>query len=368
MKCFVSTLLYLLTLSLPVTAAYDDGSRYAFLASVSQKSISIVDLQQQKVAQTIELKRVPGAIVASNDMKALVVAHREDKQLTLVDLASARLEQIDYPLSMIPDDIKLGPLGDTLAIYDRQQRVLEVQSVRRRETLVRISDVDTATSFTFSLDGSHVYWIDQGRGELRVSDLWSKNTSLTLSRDGAGLSAMSRSVDGRLGFVSDARAGKVYVIDLKSLTKIKEIYVERSPGRPWGTTDGSTMLIPNRADATLTAISTLTLEALYTVKAVANPVAINVGWLDTTAAVIGENGDVALLDLTTGTVAEHLQFKGLPREGVVTSDSRTLVVSIGGLGSLALFDMRSRSLVREISGLPSDIGVATLAVSNNLCH
>lgn len=357
-----------LLISFPAGASYDDGARYAFLGSRTDKSVSIVDLYRQELATKVRLEYHPDMVTASKNMKALVVAHRRERRLTLIDLTSDRLNQYDHPLSLTPDFIKLSPLGDTLAIHDREQGVLEVQSVRRRQTLLRVTSVETYTDLTFNLDGSSVYWVDQKTGALRVSDLWSKSSSLMLNAHGDGLSAMSRSVDGLLGFVSDAKAEKVYVIDLVSLEKIQEIHVGADPGRPWGTTDGSTMLIPNGGDATITAISTLTLDKLFTVDAVAKPVAVNAGWLDTTAAVIGAEGDVALLDLRKGRVVKKLQFKGFPHEGVVTSDSRTLAVPVAGRGSLALFDMRSRSLAREITGLPSDIDEAVLALSNNLCH
>lgn len=355
-------------LSLPAFGAYDDGSRYAFLASSLEKSISIIDLHKKKLADVIALKHSPDAIAASQNMKALVVAHRSEKRLSLIDLSSDSLDQHDYKLLLSPDYIKLSPLGDTLAIYDRKSRVLEVQSVRRHQTLLRVEGVESTEPLTFNLDGSSVYWVDQSAGALNSSDLWSKSAELVLTKRGGGLSALSRSIDGLLGFVSDSLAGKVYVIDLQSFTLLKEIYVGRNPGRPWGTNDGSTMLVPNGEDGTLSAISAITLDKLYTVDALVHPVAVNAGWLDTTAAVIGERGDVALLDLTSGSIVEKLQFDGSPREGVVTSDSRTLAVPVAGSGRLALIDMRSRTLLSEITGLPSDIGEAALAVSNNLCH
>ena len=355
-------------LSLQAFGAYDDGARYAFLASTLEKSISIIDLHKKKLADVITLKHSPDSIAASQNMKALVIAHRSEKRLSLIDLSSDTLEQHDYKLSLSPDYIKLSPLGDTLAIYDRELQVLEVQSVRRHQTLLRVEGVDSREPLTFNLDGSSVYWVEQASGALNTSDLWSKSAELVLTKKGGGLSAMSRSIDGLLGFVSDSLAGKVYVIDLQVFKLIKEIYVGRDPGRPWGTNDGSMMLVPNGEDGTLSAISAITLDKLFTVDTKINPIAVNAGWLDTTAAVIGDNGGVALLDLTSGRVVEKLQFDGALREGVVTSDSRTLAVPVAGSGRLALIDMRTRKLLSEITGLPSDIGEAALAVSNNLCH
>ncbi|MBL4826649.1 MAG: WD40 repeat domain-containing protein [Spongiibacteraceae bacterium] len=358
----------LFCINCPVFGAYDDGARYAFLASTLEKSISIIDLHKRKLAAVVSLKHAPDSIAASQTMKALIVAHRTEKRLTLIDLSTDSLDQHEYSLLLSPDYIKLSPLGDTLAIYDRELRVLEVQSIRRHQTLLRVEDIESSEPLTFNLDGSSVYWVDQGAGALKSSDLWSKSAELVLTKRGGGLSAMSRSVDGLLGFVSDSLAGKVYAIDLKRFKLLKEIYVGRNPGRPWGTNDGSTLLVANGDDGTLSALSAITLDTLYTADALVHPVAVNPGWLDTTAAVIGKKGSVVLLDLATGSIAEKLQLEGSPREGIVTSDSRTLAVPLAGSGRLALIDMRSRTLLSEITGLPSDIGEAALAVSNNLCH
>ena len=147
---------------------------------------------------------------------------------------------------------------------------------------------------------------------------------------------------------------------------IAEIPVGSGPGRPWGTTDGQYMLVPNNTDNSVSTISTLSLTTLYTVPGAEEPVSINTGWLDSVAAVVGKNGQLSFLEIESGKLLTSEDFQTPTSEGVVTSDSETLALSTAG--SVALFDMRKQSLISRIDGLPQDLGPITLAVSNNLCH
>jgi hypothetical protein len=366
---------YLLTLTVlgcflapPSFAQYDDGARYAFIGSESEKAVYVIDLYKQSRATTVAFDRVPGSVVASDTLSTLIVGHAGDNALTLVDLMSKTLDQYDYSLDIRPDTILVSPIGETVAILDRAQSVIEVHALRRQEVLVRIEHVKTQSDPTFSSDGSIVYWVDESQGILHSADLWSKRNALKLTADGAGLSAMSRSADGILGFISNAGNDTVYIIDLLDFKLTRTIQSGRSPERPWGTSDGQTMMVPNAVAGTVTAISALTGDVLYTAEAVRNPVSINPGWIDTVAAVVGRDGTVVFLNTGDGSELARAKLESTPEAGIVTSDSKTLAIPVPASGSLAFFDMRKREKLSIIGSLPSDIGPATLAVSNNLCH
>ena len=348
--------------------AYDDGARYMFTASAKTRAIYIIDLHKREQADTILVDFEPNMMSASDSLKALVVANRDAKRLTLVDLSSDRLSQYPYPLSISPDYINVSPIGDTVAIYDRDQQILEVHALKRRQVLLRADNVRAGDSFTFNLDGSTIYWVDQKAGTLNSLDLWSKSKKLKVTSTKEGLSSLSRSIDGLLGFISSGLENTVYVINLRDFTPLLKIRVGSKPGRPWGATDGSYILVPNQGDSTVSIISTSSLQSLYTVATVNSPISINSGWLDTTAAVLGADGTIGFIDVIKGTAEKEYDLKNLPHAGIVTSDSKTLLVPVAGKGAISFFDMRTRSLTSEISGLPNDIGAATLAISNNLCH
>jgi DNA-binding beta-propeller fold protein YncE len=117
-KLFINALLLpaSLLVSPLVGAAFDDGARYAFTASGKSRTISVIDLHKKQLAATIKLDDTPDSVTASENLKALLVAHREARRLTLVDLTSSKLEQFDYPLTINPDYLAVSPLGETAAV------------------------------------------------------------------------------------------------------------------------------------------------------------------------------------------------------------------------------------------------------------
>jgi len=357
-------LLCLPTISL---AQFDDGARYGFLASKTASTVTVIDLQRQSNVHTIRLPEAPDSVTASEALRALIIGHENGNKLTLVDLAAKSLDQYEYPLTLSPHEVLVSPIGETVAILDRESAQLQVHALRRKEVLLTLDDVNTKTELTFSPDGSTVYWVDQRAGSLHSVDLWSDRKTLRLAPEGATLSAMSRSIDGTIGFLSNKDTDVVFAIDLRHFQLVRTSHAGRGPGRPWGTADGQYMLVPN-AEGTVTALSTLSGEALYTVDAVANPVSINPGWIDTTAAVVGADGNLVFLNIADGAELSRLQLNQSPQEGIVTSDSRTLAIPVPESGSLLFFDMQKRAQVSVVSDLPIDIGPAALAISNNLCH
>lgn len=367
-RAFVASLIPTFLISSAAFGQYDDGARYAFIASASSKSVFVIDLQEKTMAYTIELMRAPSSVSASERLHALVIGHVADQSLTLIDLSTPELIQIEYPLGLTPSTVAMSPVGESVAIFDSETGRLEVHAIRRRVVLLAVDDVQTESGVTFSADGATIFWVDDSKGTFNAVDLWSKSKSIELTKPGSGLSAISRSIDGTVAFVSDASENVVHMIDLMTFEPVLKIHVGNEPSRPWGTADGRFMLVPNNGGRTLTAISIASGESIYTVPAVNNPAFINPGWLDTTAAAVSETGQVAFIDIDDGGVTVRYNLNGVPLDGVVTSDSRTLAIPVPENGSVEFFDMRKRIRLSPILNLPLDIGPAALAISNNLCH
>ena len=361
-----AALLFACGYSYSALAQYNDGARYGFTTSATENTLHIIDVHKQEAVETVQLKFAPDEVLASEPLKALVIPHSAEKRLTLIDLHGKGLTQIDYQLSITPEELLLSPLGDSVAIYDSKTKIIEVHALKRQEVLLRVEDVQAENAFTYSLDGSTLFWTDQSKGQLASVDLWSERQSLKVAGPGDKLSAVTRSTDGRLGFISNFDRNQVVVIGLRDMKVLAEVPVGSGPERAWGTTDGQYMLVPNTVDNSVSAISTLSLTTLYTVPVAEAPISINTGWLDSVAAVVGKNGQLSFLEVETGKLLASEDFHTPTTQGVVTSDSKTLTVS--SAGSVAFFDMRDQSLTSRIDGLPADLSQMTLAVSNNLCH
>jgi DNA-binding beta-propeller fold protein YncE len=371
MKCVVQIVLIVVASVFSVTAlsaSFDDGSRYAFSGSNGEKRVVAFDLREQEVAGYITLDARPDQVLASDSLDALIVSHRAARRLTLVDLADVKLGKVDYALEMSPDYISLSPLGDSVAIYETKNNHLEVHNVKRRAVLLSADNVNMNSEFTFSPDGSSLYWPDNKTGSMHSIDLWSNREMLKLAEPGEELSALSRSADGLLGFVSGTSTDEVFVINLSDFSLLASIKVPPAPDRPWGTADGRFMFVAGRSSNTVSAIATDNLRLQYSVRLEDRPLSIHSGWLDTVAAITTESGNVIFIDVESGKILEQYQLNQRPLEAIVTSDSKTLAVPLSGNGEMAFFNMRDQVKEKILTGLPLDIGEASIAVSNNLCH
>ena len=96
---------------------------------------------------------------------------------------------------------------------------------------------------------------------------------------------------------------------------------------------------------------------------------MNTGWLDTVAFVMPAEGkEMAVIDLQNFKAMDSIRLPGRTDDGIVTSDSKTLVASVVETGEVAVADARSGKLVTLIDTGTSELGGIEIAVSNNVCH
>jgi hypothetical protein len=67
---FAAGLLLHVSMASTAAALFDDGARYAFIASASSKSVFVIDLQEKSLAHTIELARAPSSVTVSGPAKS----------------------------------------------------------------------------------------------------------------------------------------------------------------------------------------------------------------------------------------------------------------------------------------------------------
>lgn len=349
-------------------AGWGDGARYLFSVSDEEKKVYVVDLKKQNLSGTIDLEFAPGDLVISDALNMVVVANKGEKSLSLINAEDPEFRTV-FPITLQPDHLTLSTLDYNLAIYDETLHMLQVISLNSGDVLANFTEVATGSDMTFSFDGRSIFIVNETAGKIEQYDIPGnrKLAELSIAKPGQELSAMSRSADGLFGFVSNTSTDELLVIDLFALKQLSSIPVGDAPGRPWGTADGSMMFVPNAADHSISVIGTTTLSVVSTWQNVPPTVSINSGWLDTVVALVGADGTISLRDKHTGNELFKTQLTASPGEGVVTSDSKTLAVESAN-GRVTLFDLRSKTLLSEITDLPDDIRQSSLAVSYNFCH
>lgn len=363
--------------------ALDDGSRFVFVPSRSDPEVSVLDTAKDEVVATLKLGRVASQVVVSDSTGRLVASNIENKSLAIVDLRTHRLLRT-MALDLTPERMVISPDGYLVGIGDAKQGVVAVVSILNYREMARVGGFVEPTKLTFGLDGSQLYVTDSATNRLALIDVVQNKRMFDIpvaqtsrppvtARTGAPspdtVSALTRTPDGRYGFVADARDNSLKVIDLSTEKIIKTLEVGRAPQRPYGTADGRLMLVPNEGDASVSVVDTTMLQVVATLPGGRGVQAINTGWFESVAFVMSAaEKKLVLLDLVKFQSAGEIPLPGKPGPGVVTSSGDKLYVALTDADKVAVINMRARTLAKVIDGVGRRPFGVTMAKTNNYCH
>jgi DNA-binding beta-propeller fold protein YncE len=271
-------------------------------------------------------------------------------------------------------DVVLANAYDRFVTFGSEDGSISTWDLSNFQQVVRIDGLSSALLLTFSFDGGRLFVVEPEEKKISVIDMAKRAKTAEISLgtgDGTEMqaSAISRSADGYTGYVSIGSEDRVTVIDLVKLEIKGSIKVGAGPIRPFSTADNQFVLIPNQDDQTLSVISSWTQNVVATIPTGIHAREVNTGWLDTVAFVMPAEGkEMAVIDLQDFKVLDPISLPGHTDDGIVTSDSKTLVAAVVDTGEVAVVDARLRKLVTLIDTSSSELGGIEIAVSNNVCH
>ena len=159
------------------------------------------------------------------------------------------------------------------------------------------------------------------------------------------------------------------MIDLETRERVKTLKLGDQPWRAYATPDGLYMLVPNNGDATVSVISTASLEVVATLPGAEDMTGINTAGDGATAFVISRGKDKAVvLDLVRMEKVGEIPLPSSPETGVVTPDGKKLYVALSGSDRVAVIDTRSRKLLKMIEDVGGEPWGATMVGVRNYCH
>lgn len=362
---------------------FSDGERFVFVPSRGAPEVTVIDSKTDRVIAKIGVAGIPNRVLVSDAVGAMVASFADRSTLQLVDLSSRTPPGV-VDLTIAPDFMVLSPDGYLVAAADSSQGSVAVVSLQNRRLLFRLGGFGDPRNLTFSSDGSQLYITDRKALELAVVDTVQQSVveraalapdinpgaNRTLDKeDGPGVSALTRSPDGRHGFVALAGLDSLLVVDLSTFKPIKRLRVGRAPLRPYGTADGRLMLVPNEGDQSVSVIDTTTLEVAATLPGGKGVTAINTGWFESAAFVMSHGQKrVVVLDLMKFRTLDDIGLPGSPGAGVVTSNGQKLYVSLEDTDQVAVIDTRTHKLLAVIDRVGRQPWGVTMARSNNYCH
>jgi DNA-binding beta-propeller fold protein YncE len=349
-----------------------DGSRFAFAPSRVDNTIIAVDVQDHEVAAVLEVPRPAGSVIATNELSLLVATHPDSESITVINLYNREIVG-ELDIGMRPDAV-LANTYDRFVTFGSRDGSVSTWDLSNFEQVVRIDGLESALLMTFSFDGGHLFVVEPSAKRISVIDMAKREKVSDIDLGGnadadADVSAMSRSADGYTGYVSVTSEDRVVVLDLVKKEVSASIRVGDAPGRPFSTSDNRYVLVPNNGDQTLTVLSAWTHNVEATISTGIRAREINTGWLDTVAFVMPASGNhMAVVDLQKFAAVDPIDLPGPSDDGIVTSDSKTLVTAIVDTGQVAVIDAQSRSLESLFDTGTNALEGIEIAISNNVCH
>jgi DNA-binding beta-propeller fold protein YncE len=352
--------------------ALTNGSQFAFVPSKTGPAVIVIDTLEHKFVAELELPHVPGSVIVSEDLDLLVASNPDKQSVTVINLYNREVVR-ELDLGMRPDAALLNPFDRFIAFGSRNGSV-SVWDMHSFEQMLRVDGLSEAILMTYGFDGRNLYVVEQQKKSISVIEMHRRDKVAEISLGGkddpdAEVSAMSRSADGYTGFVSITSENRVVIIDLIDWVVRGSVRVGDGPIRPYSTADNRYVLVPNRDDESLTVLSALSHQVVATIPTGVRARELNTGWLDTVAFIMpAEGNEVAVIDLRELRQEEAIRLSGRTDDGLVTSDSKTLIASLVDSGKIAAIDARSRQLEALIDTGAERLEGIEIAVSNNICH
>lgn len=361
-------------------APLGDVGRYLFVPSREAAEVTVIDGKSDRTVTRIPLAAIPRQVLVSEAAEVMVASFPGRSVLEVIDLSFPAEKAQTIDLAIVPESLVLSPDGYLVAAAETGSGSITVVSLPKRRALLRLSGFADPGNLTFSVDGSQLYVTDGKALELAVVDIVQQSVveRTRLAEDGAanggadrngfGVSALTRTPDGRYGFVSVAGLDSVVVVDLSTRRPVKRLRVGHAPLRPYGTADGRLMLVPNDGDPSVSIIDTASLQVAATLPGAKDATAINTGWFESLAFVMSRQKRVVVLDLMSFRKLDDIELPAPPGAGVVTSNGQKLYTALADVDRVAVIDTQAHKLAALVEGVGRGPAGAVLARSNNYCH
>jgi YVTN family beta-propeller protein len=362
----------------PVAIAVARDGSMAYVVNAGDDTVSPVSLATGIVGTPIAVGMQPTAIALTPDGSRAFVANQADFTVSVIDTASGTtLPPIVGGTPSLynpgPSSVVVTPDGTTaFAVTPDVLLVIDVATAQLVNTVILTTaayspDEGNANALAVTPDGRDLYIAaEQGLqvfdvatvAPIRQIPLLAEPTAFAFTSDGKTIFLTNPLPDPQ-----SASGDSVFALDVASGNFTKRIAVGNSPAGIAATPDGSSMIVPNTPDETLSVISTATQANAATIKvgpAYAAPSEI-VFSPDGTAAYVsaGSNDAVYLVDAMSDTVLDAIAVGSSPAGIAVTPDGQKVYVANQDDDSVSVIDAASRAVTATIAvgGIPNAIAM-----------
>jgi DNA-binding beta-propeller fold protein YncE len=348
---------------------FSAAARYVFVSSRKSPIVGIIERESDGVVGTLDLGLVPEQVVVSEATAKIAAIDGIAPTVSIVDLANGR--QLTVALPFTPHRLIASPDGYLVAAADLAAGSVAFIELMRNRVNASMTGLSPIRDLMFGSDGAFLYVaaehsngvgvIDVARGKL-IQDI------AVPSLRSASTAGLTRSPNGRMGYVKAQGNGMISLIDLSNFRPVREIEVGRDAPKVFPTGFGGYLVVPDNSEKTVTIIANASLTVAAMLKGAAGMATVYSGWFDTLALVPSSTERKLLVyDLDRLSRAPDIPLPGRPGPGAVTQDGARLYLALEDASKIAVIDLQKRVLLRTIT-VADNPGAAIMGKSFDVCH
>lgn len=298
----------LLLLALTAAAHADP---LAYITAQGADSLSIVDLAQGRVVETLKIGKKPAGVAVAPGGGRIYATNPEGHSFSVIERAENGAHRViaEIPAGAGPLGIALDPQGKTIFVadwYADEVHIFDADSLKETGAI----KVGQSPAGMASDGGRFLYVANRESDTVSVVDIFARQTVATIPVGKAPF-GVTYDPEGRRLFVANVQSGDVSVIDPKTRRETRRLKVRSFPYAIALTPDGK-IFVTNQHDDSVTVFDGATLEELKTIEACGYPEGILAAggavyiacWMDDV---------LARIDANTLAVAQKIPVAASPR-------------------------------------------------------
>jgi YVTN family beta-propeller protein len=283
---------------LPLNIAVSPGKKLLAVTNNGQsvQSVQLIDVQNEKVIDQIELDKCWYGLKFSQDEKFLYIGGGNDNWIYKYEIKDQHLVINDiiklgppWPEKISPAGFDLDEEKGKLYVVTKENNSLYIIDLNSKNILKQLDLGAEAYTCQISPDKTELYISVWGGDQIKIYNLISQNISGSI-KVGDNPNELLLTPDGKIMYVANANDNSVSVIDIKKRKVLEVLNAALYPDSPTGSTsnglalseDQNTLYIAN-ADNNALAVFDVTKPGFSKAKGF-----IPVGWYPTNVKVIGK--------------------------------------------------------------------------------
>ena len=239
-------------------------------------ALQVIDTATLEIVAAIDLDGTESIeAIVSPDGSRVYVVNAITANIAVVDALSLELDgTIDLPVGGSPTSLAITPAGDRLYVSSFSSRDVLVVDLATFQVVETIPAGAGTNGVTISPDGSRVYAANQDEGTVTVIDPSTDEVVATVAA-GEAPRRVVVSPDGARLYVPDLDTGTLLVIDAESLEIVETVAVGPVPTDLSITPDGSTAYVVVSGANRISAVDTASAEVVATIEVGSSPFGIS---------------------------------------------------------------------------------------------